>query len=119
VGYKRSVQPSDRGFRFGRLTTTVYVTAPPSAAPEIATALIEAELAACVNQFDCRSTYRWDGETVREEEVALLIKTTADRYDDLKSRVESIHPHDVPCIERFDETDRCDSFGEWIGESVR
>ena len=99
--------------------TTVYVTASPAVASEIATALVEAELAACVNRFDCRSTYRWDGEIVREEEVALLIKTTADRYDALKSRVESVHPHDVPCIERFDETDRADPFGEWIDENVR
>lgn len=99
--------------------TTVYVTVPSAAASEIATTLIETELAACVNQFDCRSTYRWDGEVVREEEVALLIKTTADRYDDLKSRVESIHPHDVPCIERFDERDRAAPFAEWIGESVQ
>jgi periplasmic divalent cation tolerance protein len=99
--------------------TTVYVTAPPAVASEIATALVEAELAACVNRFDCRSTYRWDGEIVREEEVALLIKTTGDRYDALRSRVESIHPHDAPCIERFDETDCADPFEEWIGENVR
>lgn len=99
--------------------TTVYVTAPPAAASEIATALVKAELAACVNQFDCRSTYRWDGEVVQEKEVALLIKTTADRYDELNSRVESIHSHDVPCIERFDETDRAEPFAEWIRESVR
>jgi len=99
--------------------TTVYVTAPPSAAEEVATAIVEAELAACVNRFDCRSTYRWDGEIVREKEAALIIKTTADRYDALESRIEAIHPHDVPCIERFEETDRADPFAEWIAESVR
>ena len=99
--------------------TTVYVTAPPSAAPEIATALVEEGLAACVNRLDCRSTYRWDGELVREEEAALLIKTTGDRYEELESRIESIHPHDVPCIERFEEADRLDAFADWIEGSVR
>ncbi len=99
--------------------TTVYVTAPKSAAPEIASELVESELAACVNRFDCRSTYRWEGDVVHEEEVALLIKTTADRYEDVESRIEALHPHDVPCIERFDESDRVAPFSAWVDESVR
>lgn len=99
--------------------TTVYVTAPPSVAPEIATALVEERLAACVNRFECRSTYRWDGDVVRDEEIALLIKTTDEGYDAVEDRIEDLHPHDVPCIERFDEADRADAFGAWITESVR
>lgn len=99
--------------------TTVYVTAPPSIAPEIATALVEERLAACVNRFECRSTYRWDGDVVRDEEIALLIKTTDEGYDAVEDRIEDLHPHDVPCIERFDEADRADAFGAWITESVR
>ncbi len=99
--------------------TTVYVTAPPSVASDITTSLVEERLAACVNRFECRSTYRWDGDIVCDEEIALVIKTTADRYDDVESRIETIHPYDVPCIERFDETDRAESFGAWIDESVR
>ena len=98
--------------------TTAYITAPPDAAPEIASALVEERLAACVNRFDCRSTFRWDGEVVEEAEVALLAKTTAGEYDALESRVEELHPYDVPCIERFDETDTLDSFGNWIEDSV-
>ena len=98
---------------------TVYVTAPPSVAPEIATALVEERLAACVNRFECRSTYRWDGEVVRDEEVALLIKTTDGGYDAVEDRIEELHPYEVPCIERFDEARRADSFDAWIAESVR
>lgn len=99
--------------------TTVYVTAPESAAPEIASTLVEEELAACVNRFDCRSTYRWENDVVLDEEVALVIKTTADRYEEIEARVEALHPHDVPCIERFDESDRSDPFSAWIAETVR
>ncbi len=99
--------------------TTVYVTAPPTAAEDIAETLIEERLAACVNRFECRSTYRWEGDIVHDEEVALIIKTTAERYGVLKTRIESIHPHDVPCIERFDESDRLKPFAEWIEDSVQ
>lgn len=98
---------------------TVYVTAPPSAAEELARTLVEERLAACVNRLECRSTYRWDGEVVDEAEIVLLAKTTDERYGDLRARIEELHPYDVPCIERFDETDALDSFDEWIAGSVR
>lgn len=97
---------------------TAYITAPPNRADAIASTLVEERLAACVNSVDCRSVYRWDGEIVRDEEVVLLAKTTDERYAALESRVEEIHPHDVPCIERFEEIDALDPFEEWVGESV-
>lgn len=93
---------------------TVYITAPPDAAPELARALVEERLAACVNQVACDSVYRWDGEIHDDEEVILLAKTTDEAYGELEARVEELHPYDVPCIERFDESDALGSFGEWI-----
>ena len=98
---------------------TAYTTAPPEAAAEIASAVVEEELAACVNRFECRSTFRWDGEVVEEEEFALVAKTTDERYDALEARIEELHPYDVPCVARFDETDALEAFSDWIGESVR
>jgi periplasmic divalent cation tolerance protein len=97
---------------------TVYITAPPSVADELATALVEERLAACVNRLACRSTFRWEGEVTEADEVVLLAKTTAARYGALRDRVVELHPHDVPCIERFDEADVLDSFGEWVEASV-
>jgi len=98
--------------------TTVYVTAPADVAAELAETLLEDRLAACVNRFECRSTYRWDGEVVHDDESALIIKTVPERYDELETRIEELHPHDVPCIERFEAADALDSFAEWIDESV-
>jgi periplasmic divalent cation tolerance protein len=97
---------------------TVYVTAPESAAEEIATTLVDERLAACVNAVDCRSTYRWEDEIETDAETILLIKTTAAGYDRLVERIETLHPYAVPCIERFDETDLVDRFGAWLTESV-
>ncbi|WIV66433.1 divalent-cation tolerance protein CutA [Natrialbaceae archaeon AArc-T1-2] len=92
---------------------TVYITAPLSAADEIVETVLEERLVACVNHLPIRSTYRWEGEIHREEEALLLAKTTDDAYDDLVSRVQELHPHDVPCIERFDEDDVLESFATW------
>ncbi|MFP8954146.1 divalent-cation tolerance protein CutA [Natrialbaceae archaeon A-arb3/5] len=93
--------------------TTVYITTPPDAADEIAETLVEEQLAACVNRLSTTSTYRWEGDVHHEEEVILLVKTTADAYAALVDRVLELHPHDVPCIERFDEDDVLEAFAEW------
>lgn len=98
---------------------TVYITAPPSSATELANTLVDERLAACVNRLDCQSTFRWDGEVVTEDEVVMLAKTTDEQYSDLKSRIEELHPHDVPCIERFDEEDVFQPFETWRAESIR
>lgn len=97
---------------------TVYVTAPPDAADGIARALVEERLAACVNSVACDSVYRWEGQLHEDREIILLAKTTGDRYDALCERVRDLHPHDVPCIERFEEDDVLDAFGEWRDASV-
>ncbi len=97
---------------------TVYITAPPDDAGDIAATLVEERLAACVNSVSCESRYWWDGAVQTDDEVILLAKTTDERYPDLRERVVEIHPHDVPCVERFDEADVLEAFGQWCAESV-
>lgn len=97
---------------------TVYVTAPRSEAPVLAETLVDERLAACVNCVDCQSTYRWEGEVVTDDETILLIKTTDEGYDRLEARIEQLHPYDVACIERFDETELLGRFGEWITSAI-
>ena len=97
---------------------TVYVTSPPDAATEIATTLVEERLAACVNRLPCRSTYRWEGDVHHDEEEILLAKTTPARYDALVDRLQELHPHDVPCVERFDEDDVLEPFADWREDVV-
>jgi periplasmic divalent cation tolerance protein len=97
---------------------TAYITAPPTDAEQLAELLVEERLAACVNQVSCDSVFRWDGEVVHEQEVVLLAKTTDDAYHELVARVEEVHPYEVPCIERFDETEVLPSFAAWREDSV-
>jgi periplasmic divalent cation tolerance protein len=98
---------------------TAYITAPPDAAADIASHLVEERLAACVNILDCDSVYRWAGEIHDDEERLLLAKTTDDRYDALTERVVDLHPYDVPCIERFEESDLLGSVAEWRAEATQ
>lgn len=97
----------------------MYITAPREEAEGLAESLVSQRLAACVNVVDCRSTYRWDDEVVRDEpEAIVLAKTTDDGYDRLAAWVEEHHPYDVPCIERFNETGLADPFDDWIERAV-
>ena len=98
---------------------TVYITAPTTDAGRLATDLVEHRLAACVNRISCRSTYRWEGDVIDEDEVILLAKTTEDRYPALKAHVSEHHPYDTPCIERFDEADCFGPFDAWIRDSCQ
>ena len=98
---------------------TAYITAPRDVAAELAERLASERHAACVNVLDCRSVYRWEGDVVHDDEAVLLAKTTDDAWPELREFVESAHPYDVPCVERFEESDVSPAFGEWIRESVQ
>lgn len=97
---------------------TVYVTAPRDAAEEIARTLVDERLAACVNRVDCQSTYRWEGQIHDDEETILFVKTTDDAYERLIERIVDVHPYDVPCVERLDETDVFPPYADWIADEV-
>jgi periplasmic divalent cation tolerance protein len=68
-------------------------------AGRIARALVEARLAACVNQLGpAHSTYRWRGAVEEASEITLLIKTTRQRYPALQAQLRQLHPYEVPEI---------------------
>ena len=77
---------------------TVLVTAPDAATAEsLAEAVVGERLAACANLVPgVVSVFRWEGEVQRSEEVLLLLKTTADRTEELRQRVVALHPYEVP-----------------------
>ena len=67
------------------------------AAASVARALVDEQLAACVNIVpQIRSIYRWDGAVEDDAEALALIKTTRDRYDRLAARLVELHAYDVP-----------------------
>ena len=66
-------------------------------AEELARALVDRRLAACVNLIGpIRSIYRWKGKIENEQEYLLLIKTSADRSADLAAAFSELHPYELP-----------------------
>lgn len=86
----------------------------------IARALVEKQLAACVNILGpIESIYRWKGEIEEAQEFLLLIKTTADHLLRLREELERLHSYEVPeCIALPIESG-LPAYLDWISESVK
>jgi periplasmic divalent cation tolerance protein len=99
----------------------VLCTCPTSTvAAEIATALIEQNLAACVNRIGgIKSWYRWDGQLRQDEEVLLLIKTTAPRLAEVEEAIVKLHPYDVPEIVALPIVAGSAAYLQWLERSVQ
>jgi periplasmic divalent cation tolerance protein len=67
----------------------------------------------------CCSRRRRGPAAREDDEVLLLAKTTSDRYGALAERVRELHPYDVPCIERFDETGMLDAYADWVADATQ
>ncbi len=88
-------------------------------ARSIAHALVERQLAACVNIVpQIESVYRWQGEIETATEWLLVIKTTSDASEGVREALTELNSYELPeCIEIAIEAGST-AYLEWIGESV-
>jgi len=70
----------------------------PEAAERISAALLDAHLAACVQQLAVASSYDWQGQRCQDSEQLLLIKTRAELYAQLEALLLELHPYELPQI---------------------
>ncbi|BCL76199.1 divalent-cation tolerance protein CutA [Jeongeupia sp. HS-3] len=88
-------------------------------AERLATGLIEARLAACVNRLaPVRSTYRWEGRIETTEEVPLLAKTTLAAYPALQAWLTEQHPYEVPEIIALPLVAGLPAYMAWLAAEV-
>ena len=84
-------------------------------AERIASMLVEARLAACVQILpSIKSVYRWKGEIVRENEVLLSAKTTREKFAELDRAVRAIHSYETPEIIALPIAAISDAYLEWL-----
>jgi periplasmic divalent cation tolerance protein len=88
-------------------------------AARIARALVEDQLAACVNLVPAvRSIYRWEGQVCDEAETLAVIKTTADRYAALAAKISELHPYQVPEVIALPLADGHPPYLAWLAGQV-
>jgi periplasmic divalent cation tolerance protein len=100
---------------------SVYVTAADAEeARRIGRALVEENLAACVNVLPGHTAiHRWQGKLEEGSEWAFLAKTTAGRFDALRARIRALHSYDLPCIVAFPAETGDADFLDWVRAGVR
>lgn len=90
------------------------------AAARIARVLVEEHLAACVNRVPgIASTYCWQGKIHDDNEVLLLIKTTRERFDALRTRLVELHPYELPELIALDLADGHAPYLDWMTAATR
>ncbi|XP_027456893.1 protein CutA isoform X2 [Callorhinus ursinus] len=77
--------------------SAAFVTCPnEKVAKEIARAVVEKRLAACVNLIpQITSIYEWKGKIEEDNEVLMMIKTRSSMVPALTDFVRSVHPYEV------------------------
>jgi len=94
----------------------VFVTVPSrDVGIEMAKALVNGRLAACVNVVDgLRSIYYWEGKVEEDNEALLIIKSRRDRLNDLINFIRGRHPYRVPEIIALPIIGGFDEYLKWI-----
>ncbi len=94
----------------------IYVTCGSrDEAAKIARAVVGERLAACANIIDgMRSIYWWQGSVSEDDEIVLILKTTAERAGELTERVKQLHSYDVPCVVEIPLAGGNAAYLDWI-----
>ena len=91
-----------------------------ASAQAVAAALVQERLATCVNRIGAmRSTYFWDARLQDEAEILLIIKTTAGRLDELRTRLGDLHPYELPELLAIEVAGGNERYLEWVRMGVR
>ena len=99
----------------------VYINTPnEDEAANIAQALVESRLAACVNIVkNIRSIYSWKGKIEDDSEVLMIVKTRKTLFDKLSNMVINLHSYDVPEVIAIPIIDGSANYLTWLRESTK
>jgi periplasmic divalent cation tolerance protein len=88
-------------------------------ARDLAHAIVERQLAACVNILPAvRAIYRWQNVVEETAEVTVMIKTTSARYAGLEQAINDAHPYDVPEIIALPITAGLPAYMTWLAQQT-
>lgn len=87
-------------------------------AASLASMLVERRLAACVQQLEIASRYRWQGAVQCDAEFLLLVKTSAGAADAAARAIEENHSYDVPEILVLPVSSGLPAYLEWVASET-
>jgi periplasmic divalent cation tolerance protein len=85
----------------------------------LARLLVDARLAACVNVMGgVQSFYRWQGKVESGAEWLLMIKSSRDRFAQVRAAIEEAHSYEVPEIVALPIVEGAPSYLAWMDENI-
>ena len=102
-------------------TARIVLTTAGSAqqAKQIALALVEHRLAACVNIVPkIESVYRWQEKVESAEEWLLVIKTRTDAFQRVQDMIKKLHEYEVPECVMLEVAAGSQEYLDWILNST-
>jgi len=98
----------------------VLVSIPREEANKLARSLVENHLAACINVVPkIESYFWWNNKLEHDEEALLIIKTTQQRFDELRAWVVENHPYDLPEVISLPLSDGLSDYIEWVKKETK
>ncbi|HAC89088.1 MAG TPA: hypothetical protein DCF63_00430 [Planctomycetaceae bacterium] len=100
------------------LITIITTVGTAQQASQVAKALLDARLAACV-QIDgpLRSLYRWQGKSCDETEYRLNCKTLPGLRENVIQLIRSCHPYELPEV-LVVAGESLHDYAKWVAEQV-
>lgn len=94
----------------------VFVTtASEEEACKIAHELVEKRLVACANIVGAvRSVFSWEGKVADEQEALMILKSHADRFNELSSKIKSLHSYSVPEVIAIPISQGLPEYLQWV-----
>lgn len=89
-------------------------------AENIASKLVEEQLAACVNIIEGgKSVYQWQQKLEIETELLLIIKTSKQLINELEIRLKQLHPYELPEIIAVPIESGSNEYLNWLSENLK
>jgi periplasmic divalent cation tolerance protein len=99
----------------------VLTTCPAQEVAELlASQLVEARLAACVQVLpQMTSIYWWEGEVQKDAEFLLMIKTLPEKWEEVRDFITENHSYEVPEIVAFASEGVSERYDEWLAKELK
>ena len=86
---------------------------------DISRLLIEKKIVACVNIYPAvLSIYRYNNEVVEDNEYLVHIKTTSDKFTEIRKIIERLHNYETPEIISLEILEGNEKYLKWIHDEI-